>query len=70
MDSFKRFDETMLPSKDAFYSKLNDEHSDDDYGHAKTVFKNLVKKQHLQSAVLLLANVFKNFRATCMNNYE
>ena len=35
MDSWKRFNETELPSKDKFYSKLNFEDIlDDDYAHA------------------------------------
>ena len=39
MDSWKRFNETELPSKDKFYSKLNlDDISDDDYAHAINVW--------------------------------
>ena len=35
MDSWKRFNETELTSKDKFYSKLNlEDISDDDYAHA------------------------------------
>ena len=34
MDSWKRFDETSLPDKEAFYSKLNEKDiSDEDYAH-------------------------------------
>ena len=34
MDSWKRFNETELPSKDKFYSTLNlEDISDDDYAH-------------------------------------
>ena len=40
MDSFNGFDETKLPSKDKFYSTLNDENiSDGQYKHAKKVWK-------------------------------
>ena len=40
MDSFEKFNETSLPPKEAFYSKLTDTHiSDDDYEHAKKVWK-------------------------------
>ena len=34
MDSWKRFDETSLPDKEAFYSKLKEKDiSDEDYAH-------------------------------------
>lgn len=40
MDNERRFDETVLPLKDAFYSALTEEHiSDDDYEHAHKVWK-------------------------------
>ena len=40
MDSFKRFNESILPNKKAFYSKLNLENiTDKDYIHAKKAFK-------------------------------
>ena len=39
MDSWKRFNETELPSKDRFYSTLNlEDISDDDYAHAINVW--------------------------------
>ena len=38
VDCTKKFDETSLPPKDAFYSKLTDEGiTDEDYQHAQTV---------------------------------
>ena len=40
MDSFERFNQTELPSKDQFYSILNDQQiTDDEYDHAKKVWK-------------------------------
>ena len=40
VDSPKKLKETQLPPKEAFYSKLDDEHiSDDDYAHAQKVWK-------------------------------
>ena len=40
MDSFSKFEEPRLPSKDHFYSSLKEEHiSDDDYEHAQRVFQ-------------------------------
>ena len=39
MDSWKRFNETELPSKDTFHSTLNlEDISDDDYAHAINVW--------------------------------
>ena len=40
IDSWKRFDETPLPDKEAFYSSLNKEGiTSVDYRHAKRVYK-------------------------------
>ena len=78
MDSLERFKETKLPPKEAFYSKLNNEGiNDEDYTHAKKVWK-VFEMKHLQdyhnlyneTDVLLLADVFENFRNICMENYK
>ena len=78
MDIWERFNETSLPSKEAFYSNLNMENIDDiDYRHGNNVFK-IFKLQNLgeyhdlyiQSDTLLLADVFENFRKTCLKVYE
>ena len=40
MDSFEKFKETQLPSRDSFYNKLNKTHiSDRDYTQAKKVWE-------------------------------
>ena len=40
MDSFKKFDQTELPTKEKFYSILNDQHiTNDEYNHVKKVWK-------------------------------
>ena len=78
MDSWERFNETSLPDKEAFYRNLNMEDiTDVDYKHAKIVFKNLVNKNlcdyhdlYVQSDILLLADVFENFRNICIKLYE
>ena len=78
MDSFERFDETQLPPQSAFYSMLYDEHiTDDDYKHAQTVWKKLQVRNmgdyhdvYLLTDVLLLADVFENFRETCLKYYK
>ena len=45
MDSLERFDETVLPNKKEFYSKLNlEDIADVDYRHAKRVYKKLNNK--------------------------
>uniref|UniRef100_UPI00358F9C4F uncharacterized protein n=1 Tax=Myxine glutinosa TaxID=7769 RepID=UPI00358F9C4F len=70
MDSFERFNETQLPSKENFYNKLNNSHiSDKDYVHAQNVWekyniKNLGEYHdlYLKTDVLLLADVFEAFR--------
>ena len=45
MDSWERFDETLLPDKEAFYNSLNMEDiMDVDYRNAKRIFNNLSNK--------------------------
>ena len=66
MDSWERFDETSLPDKEAFYSKLSEEGIiDEDYVHAQKVWEEFELKKvgeyHdllVQSDVLLLVDVF------------
>ena len=78
MDSFKRFEETELPAKEEFYSILSDKHiTDEAYEHVKNVWTtfnihNLGEYHdlYLKSDVLLLADVFENFRKTCMQYYK
>ena len=70
MDSWERFDEKLLPDKEAFYSSLNMEDiTDVEYRHAKEAFKSFNKKNlgdyddlYVQSDKLLLSDVFENFR--------
>ena len=78
MDNWERFDETILPSGESFYSNLNMENIDDiDYIHGNNVFKRFKLKNlgeyhdlYVQSDTLLLADVFENFRNTCLKVYE
>ena len=78
MNSIEKLKETKLPSKEAFYSKLNDkEISVKDYEHAQNVWKafncQTLQDYHdiyLKSDVLLLADVFENFRKKCLINYK
>ena len=78
MNSSEKLKETKLPPREAFYSRLNDEGiSDEDYEHARKVWetfemKNLKDYHNLynQVDVLLLADVFENFRDICIKNYK
>ena len=82
MDSWKKFEETSLPPKDAFYSRLNMRGiSDQDHEHAKQVW-NIITPEHenitlgdyydvyLAVDVLLLTDVFETFRNTCLKHYN
>ena len=45
MDSWERFDETLLPDKEDFHSKLTlEDITDEDYEHAQKVWEVLNKK--------------------------
>ena len=78
MDSFEKSNQMELPNKDQFYSILNDQHiTDDEYDHAKKVWNPFMIKTmgeyhdlYLVSDVLLLTDVFENFRKTCMQYYK
>ena len=78
MDSFEKFDQTELPTKDQFYSILNDHHiTNDKYNHANKIWKAFNIKTmgeyhdlYLKSYVLLLADVFESFKKTCLQCYK
>ena len=77
VDDWKKFEETSLPLKDAFYSRINKKGiSDQDYEHAQQVWNTMEKKvlgcypdTYLKPDVLLLADVFETFRNTYLKNY-
>ncbi|CAH3016600.1 unnamed protein product [Porites evermanni] len=78
VSSLDKLSETCLPPKKEFYSQLYDEDiSDDDYQHAIKVWNTFECKTirdyhnlYLKSDVLLLADVFENFRKTCLKHYK
>jgi len=78
MDNWERFNEVELPDKEAFYSKLSNEPiSDEDYERAKTVWNHFNIKDlgeyhdlYLNTDVLLLTDIFENFRNMCLEYYE
>ena len=73
MDSFEGFEEPQLPPKDAFYSSLTKEDiSEIDYTHAQRVLNHFDMTDlnfYLLTNVLLLADVFKNFRDVYLQHY-
>ena len=78
VSSLEKLSETQLPPKEEFYSHLNDEDiSDEDYQHAIRVWNSseckTIRDYHnlyLMTDVLLLSDVFENFRATCLKHYN
>ena len=77
MDSWERFNETLLPDKKYFYCELNlEDISDKDHLHASKVFEEFCTDMgeyhdlYVQCDALLLADVFGKFRDTCIDIYE
>ena len=78
MNGIEKFSETQRPPKEEFYSKLNDcGVSDEYYEHAQRIWKEFGIKNlgeyhdlYLKSDVLLLADVFEEFRNICLKNYS
>ena len=78
MDSFQKFNDTQLPIKKDFFSILYNQHiTHEQYDHAQTVWNTFNLKTmgdyhdlYLKSDTLLLADVFENFRKTCLQYYK
>ena len=78
MVSREKFNETTLPPKEYFYSNLNlEDINNEDYVHTQKVWdvfeiKNLGEyhDSYVQSDILLLEDVFENFRNMCLDIYE
>lgn len=78
LDTWDKLNETSLPPKEMFYSKLNNEAiSDEDYEFALQIWSRFHIKTlgdycdlYLKTDVLLLADVFENFRLTCHTIYK
>ena len=77
MDTEEKFNDTKLPPREAFYSKLSGRGiKEKDYNHAWNVwntFKMKTFKEYHElyniTDVLLLADVFENFRDICLKMY-
>ena len=78
MDSLERLMENKLPLKESFYSALTGEDiSDEDYQHAQKVWEEFEIKSMVgylelynETDVLLLADIFENFRDICLEKYK
>ena len=78
IDEWDKFNEKIIPGKESFYSNLTLENiSETDYAHANNIFKkfniNNLGEYHdlyVRSDTLLLADIFENFRQSCLKNYE
>uniref|UniRef100_A0A1B6I4V7 DNA-directed DNA polymerase n=1 Tax=Homalodisca liturata TaxID=320908 RepID=A0A1B6I4V7_9HEMI len=77
-DSWEKLEETQLPAKECFFNKMSEEHiSNEEFDHAKKVWSRFncqtlgdYSDFYLKTDVLLLADIFENFRIICLNNYE
>ena len=78
MDGWDKLEEPSLPSKEDFYSTLKEAGvKDTDYDHAMKVWRHFgcqtlgdYSDLYLKVDVLLLADVFENFRDLCMKTYN
>ena len=78
MNSFKKFEDSRLPKKEDFFSIMNNEHiTDEEYQHAQNVWSEFGLSSmgeyhdlYLKSDILLLTDVFENFREACQQYYE
>ena len=77
MDKEEKFNDTKLPPREAFYSKLSGKGiTEKDYKHAWNVWNSFKMKTFKEyhelyniTDVLLLADVFENFRDLCLKIY-
>ncbi|XP_069110136.1 uncharacterized protein [Argopecten irradians] len=77
IDCEAKFVETELPSRERFYSNLSKSHiTEEDYEYAQRVWQDMNIKSigeyhdlYLKTDVLLLADVFENFRTMCLDYY-
>ncbi|XP_018401236.1 PREDICTED: uncharacterized protein LOC108778519 [Cyphomyrmex costatus] len=77
IDCVEKLDESCLPLRESFHSSLTgDTVSESDYAHAANVWQRFSVRTlgaysdlYLKTDVLLLADVFENFRESCITSY-
>ncbi|EZA56769.1 hypothetical protein X777_03234 [Ooceraea biroi] len=77
VDCAEKLEDTRLPPRESFYSSLTgDTVSESDYAHAVSVWQRFAirtlgeyRDLYLKTDVLLLTNLFENFRDSCINSY-
>ena len=78
LDDIKKFDDKRLPLREQFFNDLEQENiSEEDYAHACKVWESFhcwilgdYHDVYLKSDLLILADIFENFRRFCLLNYE
>ncbi|KYN07670.1 PREDICTED: uncharacterized protein LOC108779646 [Cyphomyrmex costatus] len=78
VDCVEKLDDTRLPPRESFRSSLTgDTVSESDYAHAANVWQRFSVRTlgeysdlYLKTDVLLLADVFENFRDSCVASYD
>ena len=77
VDAWGKLDDNALPPRDSFFNELrNEECSEADYGHAARVWDGFqcrtlkgYMELYLKTDVLILADIFEEFREVCTTNY-
>ena len=77
IDCVEKLEELQLPPRESFYSSLTgDTVSESDYAHADNVWQRFFIQTlgeysdlYLKTDVLLLADIFENFRNSCVASY-
>src|SRR5436190_906054 len=77
IDCVNKLNDVSLPSRESFYSSLTGNTiSDSDYAHAENIWKRFsigtlgeYSDLYLKIDVLLLADIFENFRDKCIESY-
>jgi hypothetical protein len=77
-DTFNKFDDVELPPRDSFYSNLNEEGiTEDEYARARNVWTTFECEKfkyyhdlYLKTDIILLVDVFENFREISLKTYE